>query len=38
MNVGLPAGDHPFAFYWMAGVSIGIAVMIGFIFWRKRWL
>jgi magnesium transporter len=38
MNVGLPIGDHPFAFLVMVGLSVTISAMIGFIFWKKNWI
>jgi magnesium transporter len=38
MNVGLPISDHPLAFYGMVSLSALLALIIGFIFWRKKWL
>jgi magnesium transporter len=38
MNVGLPIGDHPFAFFVMVGLSIVTAAVVGFIFRKKNWL
>ncbi len=38
MNVGLPIREHPFAFSVLVGLSVVISAVVGFIFWRKKWL
>jgi magnesium transporter len=38
MNVGLPIKEHPFAFFVKVGLSVMLAALIGFIFWKRKWL
>jgi magnesium transporter len=38
MNLRLPIEDEPFAFFAMVGLSLVIAAVVAFIFWKKNWL
>jgi magnesium transporter len=38
MNVGLPIQEYPFAFFMIVGLSVAIAAIVGFLFWKRNWL
>jgi magnesium transporter len=38
MNVPLPGEDSPTAMFVILGVAIGLATVVGLVFWRRRWL
>ncbi len=37
MNVQIPLAKHPFGFWMIAGLAVFTSLLIGFLWWRKRW-
>lgn len=37
MNVGLPGAEHPLAFLWVLGVSLGLTLAATWFFYKRNW-
>jgi len=37
MNVNLPLAEHPLAFVITLGISLGFALLVVIVFWKKDW-
>jgi magnesium transporter len=37
MNVKIPLEEHPYAFWIIAFLAMGSSVLVGLLWWRKKW-